>query len=108
MRLKRLVIKAFALLATVLAASAIVAALLVPRWLAPKLAEVVRAETGRDLNIDEVAVTLTPWPTLVLSQVRFANAPWGSQPWMAQVGRATAELDLWRCCRAGCGSGTSC
>ena len=95
MRLKRLVITAFALLATVLAAAAIVAALLLPRWLAPKLAEVVRAETGRDLNIDGVAVTLTPWPALVVSQVRFANAAWGSQPWLAQVGRASAELDMW-------------
>ena len=95
MRLKRLVITAFVLLAAALAAVAVAAALLVPRWLGPKIAEVVKAETGRELSIGEVAVTLTPWPALVVSQLRFANAPWGSQPWLAQVGRASAELDVW-------------
>ena len=95
MRLKRLVITAFVLLATVLAAVAIAAALLVPRWLAPKVAEIVSTETGRELSVGEAALTLTPWPALVLSQLRFANAPWGSQPWLAQAGRASAELDVW-------------
>ena len=94
MRLKRLVITACVLLATVVAVLAIAIALLVPRWLAPKIAETVKAETGRELSVDEVAVTVAPWPALVLSQVRFANAPWGSQPWLAQVGRVSAELDV--------------
>jgi len=69
--------------------------LLVPRLLAPSLAESVKAATGRELSFGEVGVTLWPRPSLVLSQVRLGNASWGSQPWLAQVGRATAELDAW-------------
>ena len=93
MRLTRLLVAACVLLAATLAAIAIAVHVLVPRWLAPTLAASVKAGTGRELSFGEVGVTLWPRPTLVLSQLRFGNASWGSQPWMAQVGRATAELD---------------
>jgi len=94
LRPKRLLLTAGVLLVSVLAAIAIAAVLLVPRWLAPKIAEAVKAATGRELSVGEVAVTLLPRPALLLSQVRFANATWGSQPWLAQVDRASAELDV--------------
>jgi uncharacterized protein involved in outer membrane biogenesis len=92
-RLKRPMVAVCMLLAAMLAAIAIAVHLLVPRLLAPKIAASVKAETGRELGFGEVGVTLWPRPALALSQVRFGDASWGSQPWLAQVGRVTAEFD---------------
>ncbi len=94
MRFKPLVVTASVLLVAALAAIAIAVHLLVPRLLVPALAASVKAGTGRELGVGEVGVTLWPRPALVLSQVRFGNAPWGSLPWLAQAGRASAEFDV--------------
>lgn len=94
MRFKPLVVTASVLLAAVLAAMAIAVHLLVPRLLVPALVASVKEGTGRELGVGEVGVTLWPRPALVLSQVRFGNAPWGSRPWLAQAGRASAEFDV--------------
>ena len=94
MRFKPLVVTASVLLAAVLAAMAIAVHLLVPRLLVPALVASVKEGTGRELGVGEVGVTLWPRPALVLSQVRFGNAPWGSRPWLAQAGQASAEFDV--------------
>ena len=94
MRFKPLVVTASVLLAAVLAAMAIAVHLLVPRLLVPALVASDKEGTGRELGVGEVGVTLWPRPALVLSQVRLGNAPWGSRPWLAQAGRASAEFDV--------------
>ena len=82
------------LLVAAFAAIAIAVHFLDPRSLAVSLAASVKADTGRELSFGEVGVRFLPRPALVLSEVRFANAAWGSQPWMAQAGRATADIDV--------------
>src|SRR5678815_1511598 len=82
-------------LTLIAAAIAVVVAthVLVPRLLA-NLAAAVKADTGRELSIGEVGVTLLPLPAVMLRQVRFANATWGSQPWLAQADRVEVRIDV--------------
>src|SRR5690242_13876830 len=61
----------------------------------PLIAAEVKAVTGRDLEIAgkfHLAFSLTP--TVSASDVRFANAPWGSRPDMARLDRLEAEIKL--------------
>ena len=61
----------------------------------PLIAAEVKAATGRDLEIAgkfHLALSLTP--TVSVSDVRFANAPWGSRPDMARLDRLEAEIKL--------------
>lgn len=58
--------------------------------------QAVQDATGRRLAIDgPVKLELLPSPSLVAEKVRFANAPWGSAPEMATVGRIEARVALW-------------
>src|SRR6476659_6227202 len=54
----------------------------------------VKDLTGRDLAIGGVKVSLTPVPTVVLTDVAIANAPWGTAPQHASVTEAAAQLAL--------------
>jgi len=61
----------------------------------PLIAAEVKAATGRDLAIAgkfHLALSLTP--TVSVSDVRFANAPWGSRPEMARFDRLDATIKL--------------
>ena len=82
-------------LTLIAAAVAIVVAIhvLVPRLLA-NLAETIKADSGRELSIGDVGATLLPLPTVTLRQVRFANAAWGSQPWLVQADRVNVQIDV--------------
>jgi AsmA family protein len=62
----------------------------------PLVAEQVERATGRQLLIDgplDLNVSFTP--TLSIRGVRFANAAWGSQPFMLDVERLEARVALW-------------
>lgn len=69
-------------------------ALLDPRSLAASLAASVKAETGRELHLGAVELGFLPRPALVVEDVRFGNAAWGSRPWLAQAGRVSADIDI--------------
>ena len=61
----------------------------------PLVAEKVKAATGRELNLAgdlDVAVSLVP--TVVVNDVSFANADWGSRPEMVIVQRLEVEMEL--------------
>jgi uncharacterized protein involved in outer membrane biogenesis len=94
LRLKNLAVAAAVLLVAGLAAIAAAVYYFDPRSLAASLAASVKADTGRELSVGGVSVTLLPRPALVLQEVRFGNAAWGSRPWLAQAGRASADIDL--------------
>ena len=64
--------------------------------LANSLAATVKANTGRELRIGNATIELLPAPMIVLSDVRFANAAWGTQPWLAEAKSVTAAVDLER------------
>ena len=93
MRMKRVALAAGLVLLALAGAFVAAVHLLAPRA-AAMLAESVKASTGRELSFGEIRVSLLPLPALDLRQVRFGNAPWGSQPWLAQAGRVRVEIDL--------------
>jgi uncharacterized protein involved in outer membrane biogenesis len=78
----------------VVAAAAVALHYVNPRAVAASVVASVKADTGRELEFGDVNVKLFPRPALVLSQVRYGNAAWGSQPWMATVGQAEADIGL--------------
>ena len=93
MRIKWLLLAAGLALIAAAVAIGVAAHVLVPRLVA-NLAAAVKADTGRELSIGEVGVTLLPLPAVMLRQVRFANATWGSQPWLAQADRVEVRIDV--------------
>lgn len=94
MRIKSFAVAAAVLMVAGLAAIAVAVHLLDPTSLAASLAASVKADTGRELAFGAVEVTLLPRPSFVLSELRFANAAWGSRPWLVQAGRASADIDV--------------
>ncbi len=78
----------------VVAAVAIVSSIDVNRYKGDVSAE-VKAATGRDLVIDgDLGLNVSLTPAFTVSGIRFANAPWGSRPDMAVLGRASVEVEL--------------
>ncbi len=57
--------------------------------------EQVLAATGRELIIDgALDFSISFSPAIVLEDVRFANAPWGTEPYMATMKRFELEVSL--------------
>lgn len=93
MRIRRVAAVLAVLAAVAVAAVAAVRHYLHPAQLTAALAERVKASTGRELAISgPIELRFFPRPAIVVENLRFGNAPWGSQPWMAQIGRAEAEF----------------
>jgi len=93
MKLKRLAVATGLLLAALVAAIGLALHFMDLRPLAAGLAASIEAGTGREVRYGEIVVRLLPRPALQVADVRIGNAKWGSQPWLVQVGRMTAELD---------------
>ncbi len=94
MRLKKILLIAGAIVVAAGAAIAIAVYTLDPRTVAATLAASVKADTGRELTFGNVEVKLFPRPALVVSDLRFANAAGGSQPWMAVIQRLQADIGV--------------
>ena len=63
--------------------------------LKPRIAQLVKDATGRKLNLSgEVNLDFGFSPALVVTDVTFANAPWGSQPQMIKVEKLQAQVRL--------------
>lgn len=63
--------------------------------LKPQIARMVKDATGRELNLGgEVNLDFSFSPALVVTDVTFANAPWGSQPEMIRIGKLQAQVRL--------------
>ncbi|MGE0117685.1 MAG: AsmA family protein [Dongiaceae bacterium] len=56
--------------------------------------ETIRTATGRQVTIGGIDLALSLSPTVVLEDVVFANAAWGSRPYMAQAERLEVEMAL--------------
>ncbi|MPZ11313.1 MAG: AsmA family protein [Kiloniellaceae bacterium] len=95
MKLKRIVTGIAALSAAVAVAGYAIIASLDVQQVADYARAEVKAATGRDLTIAgpvELAVSLTP--SILLQDVGFANAEWGSRPALANVRRLEVEVAL--------------
>lgn len=61
----------------------------------PELAALVQQETGRKLDLKgAISLKILPRPALVVKDVTFANASWGSRPEMAKLGELAAEVEV--------------
>jgi uncharacterized protein involved in outer membrane biogenesis len=56
--------------------------------LKPQIARAARDATGRELTLGgDIDLDIGFAPALVVEDVSFQNAPWGSRPEMAKIGR---------------------
>jgi uncharacterized protein involved in outer membrane biogenesis len=63
--------------------------------LKPHIAQMVKDATGRELNlVGEVDLAIGFSPALVVTDIAFANASWGSQPEMITVHKLQAQVRL--------------
>jgi uncharacterized protein involved in outer membrane biogenesis len=63
--------------------------------LKPRIARMVADATGRELNIGgEIDLVIGLAPSLVVTDITFANASWGSQPDMIRMNRLQAQVRL--------------
>ncbi|UCD81017.1 MAG: AsmA family protein [Desulfobacterales bacterium] len=63
--------------------------------LKPRIARMVRDATGRELNIGgEINLVIGLSPALVVTDITFANASWGSQPHMVRMDKLQAHVRL--------------
>ncbi len=67
-----------------------------PNSFKPRIADAVRAATGRELTLKgPISLGLSLQPTLQLSDVSFSNPPGFSRPQMATLAKAEVQLGLW-------------
>jgi uncharacterized protein involved in outer membrane biogenesis len=63
--------------------------------LKPRIAGMVKDATGRELNIGgEIDLAIGLLPALVITDITFANASWGSQPHMIKIDKLQAQVRL--------------
>ena len=61
----------------------------------PRITELAKQYTGRDLTLGgDIELGLGLYPTLVVNDVTFQNASWGTRPQMAQVKRLEVQVAL--------------
>ncbi len=94
MRLKRVLVAVGAVVVLLGVALFIAVSTLDPRTVATTLAARIKNDTGRELTFGEVEIKLLPRPALIVSDLRFANAAWGSQPVMASIDRVRADIGV--------------
>ena len=61
----------------------------------PRITELAKQYTGRELTLGgDIELGLSLFPTLVVNDVTFQNASWGTRPQMAQVKRLEVQIAL--------------
>jgi AsmA family protein len=95
MRLKTVLLVGGSLIVVLVVAAVVVLKSIDVNKYKPLIAEQAKAATGRDLTIrGNLALNLGFSPALVVKDVAFANAPWGSRPEMVKVGQLEVEVAL--------------
>ncbi len=63
--------------------------------LKPRISEIVRSHTGRELHMEgDVRLAIGLSPGLTVQSVTFQNASWGSRPELARVKKLEIQVDL--------------
>ena len=61
----------------------------------PQITQLAKEYTGRELTFSgDIELGLSLFPTLVVNDVAFQNASWGSRPQMAQIKHLKAQIAL--------------
>lgn len=95
--LKRILIAVVAVIVVVVAAAVIIASTIDLNSYKDTITAEIEAATGRKVTIkgDIEKSILTLSPAIVVYDVAFANAPWGSRPNMVTAKRVELAVDLW-------------
>lgn len=65
-------------------------------WLKPRIESAVAEATGRQLKLGGTFdLDIVPSPSIVLEDVSFSNAEWGSEPALANIGHFSARIGFW-------------
>ena len=95
MRWKRIVGIAVAVIIVVFVTVYIIASTYDYNKFKPKITELAKQYTGRDLTLGgDIELGLGLYPTLVVNDVTFQNASWGTRPQMAEVKRLEVQIAL--------------
>jgi len=95
MRWKRIVGIAVAVIIAVFVTAYIIASSYDYNKFKPRITELAKQYTGRDLTLGgDIELGLSLFPTLVVNDVTFQNASWGTRPQMAQVKRLEVQVAL--------------
>ena len=95
MRWKRILGIAVAVIIAVFVIVYIIASLYDYNKFKPRITELAKEYTGRDLTLGgDIKLGLSLFPTLVVNDVTFQNASWGTRPQMAQVKRLEVQIAL--------------
>ncbi len=95
MRLKKIVSIAFFLIVALVVAVYVILSIYDFNSLKPKISQAVKDATGRELRINgEIDVDIGLTPAIVVEDISFQNAPWGSRPEMIRVSRFEAQVAL--------------
>ena len=94
--IKRVVTIAGALVLVILGGAVLYLSLADLSRFRPRLEALVSDVLGRELRIGgDFDLEVLPWPTLVATDVTFANASWGASEPMLSAGRLAVEVGLW-------------
>jgi hypothetical protein len=95
MRLKTALLVAVGLIVVLVVATVVVVKSIDVNKYKPLIAERVKAATGRELAIrGNLDLRIGFSPAVVVKDVSFANAPWGSRPEMVKLGQFEVEVAL--------------
>ena len=95
MRLKTVLLGVVGLIIVLIVAVVVVLKSIDVNKYKPLIAEQVKAATGRELTIrGNLDLHIGFSPAVVVHDVSFANAPWGSRPEMVKLGRFEVEVAL--------------
>jgi len=95
MRLAKIVLASLSgLLALALIALAVATLVVDPDVYRPTIQRQLSEALGRDVSIDRLSIGKSLRPTITVTGLRIANAPWASQPNFVSVNSASVRLDL--------------
>ena len=95
MRLKTVLLVLAGLLVVLVVAAVVIVKSIDFNTYKPLIAEQAKAATGRELTIrGNLDLEIGFSPAVVVKDVSFANAPWGSRPEMVKLGRFEVEVAL--------------
>ncbi len=95
MRWTRVLAGGVGVLVLAITGAAVLVATLDPNDYKLEIRAAAESATGRSLTLEgDLELSLLPRPSLTASDLRFANAPWGSDPDMVSIGTLALSLEL--------------
>ncbi len=100
MRWKWIVLGVFGLIVALIITVVVILSTYNFNSLKPQITKAAKEATGRDLTLGgDIRLKISLTPALVMENVSFQNAPWGTRPEMAKIKRFEVQVALLPCSR---------